>query len=116
MNATDTTLDGAGPYPRGQLPALRRRINNALAAADTDPGNDRVRDALESYVAGPDGIGATILLNSLQAVVGPDAAYEALGMEPPMPGLVYCCATLGWVTPAEAAEHSYDSGFGMDLD
>ena len=116
MNTTDTTPDGAGPYPRGQLPALRRRVNNALAKAGTNPGNDRVRDALESYIADPDGVGATVLLEALQGVVGRDSAYEALEMTPPTTGLVYCCATLGWVAPAEAAEHSYDSSFGMDLD
>ena len=85
-----------------------------LATAGDDPGRDRVREALESYVADPDGAGATILLSTLEPVVGRDAAYKALGMKPPKPGLVYCCATLGWVTPHEAAEHRYESGFGMD--
>jgi hypothetical protein len=93
------------------MPDLTRRVNNALAAAGSGPANDRVRAALEAYVADPDGPGATILLVYLEDVVGDQAALDALGMTPPEPGLVFC-GSMGLVTPAERDEHRYDSSFG----
>lgn len=29
-------------------------------------------------------------------------------------GLVYCCGTIGWVTPGEAYDHSYNDGEDME--
>jgi hypothetical protein len=29
--------------------------------------------------------------------------------DPPRKGLVYCCATLGWVTPAVAFDHQWET-------
>jgi hypothetical protein len=103
-----------GPYPRGQLRDLHRRVNNALAAAGTGPKNDDMRDALDDYIRRPDPAGAVILLHFLTQAIGEDRAYVALDFLPPAPGLVWCCGSMGWVTPAERAEHQYDSSFGWD--
>jgi hypothetical protein len=114
MNDHDTTARAASPYPRGQLPDLRCCVNSALAKAGSFPANDRVRAALDDYIRDPDGVGALILMGALESVVGESAARDALDMKPPQPGLVYCCPTMGWVTPRERDEHRYDSSFGWD--
>jgi len=92
---------------------LSERIDHALADVPEVKAAD-ARDALSSYLADPDPVGALILLNAMTAAVGPDRAYAALDFLPPTPGLVYCCPTMGWVTREQAADHSYDSSFGWD--
>ena len=91
---------------------LSLRVNDALAGVDPATAAS-VRAALADYTPG-DGVGALILLSELEQAVGETAAYAALDLDPPKPGLVYCCPTLGWVTPFERGEHQYESSFGMD--
>ena len=91
---------------------LARRVNAALAGADHRAAA-RVRETLADYEPG-DGAGAVILLATLQIAIGEDAALAALGMHPPRPGLVYCCGSEGWVTPAERFDHVWDSYSGTD--
>ena len=50
----------------------------------------------------------------LEMAVGEDAALAALDMHPPRPGLVWCCTSEGWVTPAEKFDHVWDSYSGVD--
>jgi hypothetical protein len=91
---------------------LARRVNRALEGADPKVAA-RVREVLADYTPG-DRAGAVILLATLEVGIGEQAALAALGMHPPRPGLVYCCATKGWVTPAERFDHVWDSYSGTD--
>ena len=95
MKATDSTSDGAGPYPREQMPELRRRVNDALAAAGTNSASDRVRDEQERYVADPDGVGAVILLEQPADGRRLRRRDDCRGYEScPRPG--WCIAALRW--------------------
>ncbi len=92
---------------------LDTRVSAALDGAPPDKAAS-ARKALDGYLAVPDPAGATILLAAMTDAVGDQAAYVALDMKPPRPGLVYCCATMGWVTPAKRDAHAYDYSFGWD--
>jgi hypothetical protein len=91
---------------------LARKVHAALAGADS-PAADLVRETLAEYTPG-ETAGALILLVRLQMAIGEDAALALLGMHAPRPGLVWCCAGEGWVTPAERFDHVWDSYSGAD--
>src|SRR5262245_40319359 len=116
MTTSTRSRAGSRPFPRGRMATLTRRVNDALDPLAKDLTYDRAREAFDAYVANPDDANATILHDRLVSAIGGEAARAALGMKPPKPGLVYCCVTIGWVTPAEAAEHRYDAYFGWDND
>ena len=44
--------------------------------------------------------------------MGEKAAHVALDLKPPRPGLVYCCPSMGWVTPHERGAHVMDDDYG----
>jgi len=97
------------------MPELRQRVDDAIAAAGSDLPSDRVRHALDAYIADPGSAGAVILLSALTDAVGDRAAHIALGLKvPSRKDLVYCCTTEGWTTPAKRDAHVYDYSFGWD--
>ena len=88
------------------------KITAALDEATAQTHVPRARHALASY----DGTSSKRddLLFWLSAVFGDNRATELLEMKPPRKGLVYCCSTIGWVTPAQRYEHRWDAYSGMD--
>ena len=91
---------------------MSRRVNDALAGVDPARAAG-VRAALADYMPG-DRDGLMSLMFQLELVVGDDAALAALDMHPPKRGLVWCCTSLGWVTPTERFDHRWDAYSGMD--
>src|SRR3954451_10366513 len=112
MNDLDTTPDGAGPNPAARrMAALAAKVEDALSRSATGlPGHvDGTRERMAGYVADPGTYDAEELRIWLTLAVGDKTAHDVLGMKPPRPGLVYCCRSLGWVTPAEWYDHVWDS-------
>ena len=93
---------------------LIQRVIDALLGVDPDKAA-RARKALADYTPG-DGTGALILMFQLEQAVGEKAAHAALDLKPPRPGLVYCCPSMGWVTPHERGAHIRDDDYGDPAD
>ena len=89
--------------------ASARRIEAALE----EPGHrdlvPHAREALAAYVADPGDHTRDALLVWLENIFGEPRALDLLGMKPPRRGLVWCCSTIGWVTPSEKFDHRWDA-------
>src|SRR4051794_16403612 len=112
MNDLDTTPDGAGPNPPvRRMAALAAKVEDSLsrAADDTAYYVDYTRQLVAGYVADPGSYDHEDLRIWLTLAVGAKTAHEVLGLKAPRRGLVYCCSSQGWVTPAEAYDHVADS-------
>src|SRR3954447_11008148 len=112
MNDLDTTPDGAGPDPAvPRMAALAAKVEDALSRSATGlPGHvDGTRERIASYVADPGTYDAEVLRIWLTLAVGAKTAHQVLGLKASRRGLVYCCSSRGWVTPADAYDHVADS-------
>ena len=119
MNDLDTTPDGAGPNPAArQMAALAAKVEDALSRRATGMQGhvDGTRERMAGYVADPSTYDEEELRIWLTLAVGAKAAHDVLGMKPPRRGLVYCCSSEGWVTPAEHFDHVWDSWSSMNDD
>jgi hypothetical protein len=93
---------------------LAARVTAALDGAEAGSLVPLARRALAAYIANPSRDRKDSLLTWLESVVGEAQAMDLLGIKPPRKGLVYCCSTIGWVTPARRFDHRWDAYSGMN--
>ena len=81
----------------------------ALDLVEDKKRTTQARTALAEYEADRTVYHKDNLLTALTPLMSEQDALALLGIKPPRKGLVWCCSTIGWVTPQERFDHRWDA-------